>query len=158
MLGSYTTIETLLAFAVLLVACYELGALVRARREGLTGNRSRLVTHCLIVALMVIYVILAWIDSPIEGEGPIESFEGPTVPWRYLFLGGVMALVAAFEVLSMMRARVAGLTENVSRLIAYLVMLVVLLAMLGLAVRKWEHYLGRLDQTISLGTETSASE
>ncbi len=95
------------------------------------------------------YAVAAWFDTVTEGEGPITTFGTPTVPWRYLAIGGMMAVVAAFEAASMVRARTQGMTSNVSRLVSYSVMFVVMLAMLGLAKGKWEHYLGRLDQTIA---------
>ncbi len=147
-MSSYATIETLLALAVFLLAWHELTALLRSRREGLTENRSRVVTLSFIMALTVTYAVAAWFDTMVEGEGPITTFGGPTVPWRYLLIGGMLALTAAFEAAALVHARTRGLTSNVSRLVSYSVMLIVMLAMLGLAVGKWEHYLGRLDQTI----------
>jgi hypothetical protein len=152
MLSSYTVIETLLSIAVLLLAVYELRSLLAAKREGRTENWSRVVTLGTIIALVTVHVVMSWVYRSLEGEGPIEAFGTPTTPWAYLLLGGLMALIAAFETLSMFRARVMGLTSNVSRLVSYTLMVFILLAMLGLAQRKWEHYLDRLDQTATQET------
>ncbi len=146
-MGSFTLVETFLAVAVFLLAWYELAALIRSRREGLTRNRSRAMTLSLIMALTVAYAIGAWLGRPIEGTGPIRSLETPTVPWTFLVIGGMMALVAAFEAAALVRARMRGLTTNVSRLVSYSVMFIILLAMLSVAMGKWESYLDRLDQT-----------
>lgn len=155
MLGSYTIIEILLSLAVLVLASYELSTLLAARREGKTSNKSRVVSHVAIVVLVVVYAILAWTYLPLEGEGPIEPFGAPTVPWAYLLLGGLLSLVAAFEAVSMVRARTLGLTENLSRLVSYSVTFLVLLAMLGLAGLKWQNYLARLDATAQGAMQTS---
>jgi hypothetical protein len=149
MLDSYTFIEILLCVAVAILAWHELADLLVARREGKTRNVSRVVTHGSILALVLVYAILAWRHLPLEGHGPIEPFGAPTVPWAYLLLGGLLTLVAAFESVAMFRARATGSTQNRSRLVSYVVMFVVLVAMFGLAMLKWQHYLDRLDATAS---------
>lgn len=154
MLGSYTTIEILLAAAVFLLAAHEFKALGRARREGKTENVSRLFTSGMVMAAVVIYAIVAWLSLPLEGEGPITDLGAPMTPWAFLILGGIMAVIAAYEAVALLRARRLGLTSNVSRLVSYAAMFLVVLAMLGLTDRKWNDYLDRLETTALEGEVT----
>ena len=147
MLSSYTTIEILLAVAVFVLACHEFFALRRARREGRTENVSRLVTSALVMSTVAIYAMVSWTTLPLEGEGPIEDLGTPLVPWSFLILGGLMAIIAVYEAVAQIRARSLGLTTNVSRLASYGAMFLIVLAMLGLADRKWDGYLDRLEAT-----------
>ena len=73
------------------------------------------------------------------------------MPWGYLVIGALLTLLAALEAVGLVRARQKGLTQNVSRLVSHTVSFLVLLAMLGLAVRKWDGYMGRLEMTILEG-------
>jgi hypothetical protein len=59
----------------------------------------------------------------------------------------MLTVLAAWESLTLYRARRAGLTDNVSRLVTHGVMVLVLFAMMGLSVRKWDRYLERLEAT-----------
>ena len=56
----------------------------------------------------------------------------------------------------MLRARAKGWTTNVDRLVSYTATFVVVLAMFGLAVLKWQHYLDRLDATAAQGVVETA--
>jgi hypothetical protein len=146
MLGSYTILEILLAAAVFLLALLELRGVVQARRDGRSRNRSRVVTHAAMLVLLVAYVAFAWSYLPLEAApGAIDTFNTPTFNWTYLLLGVMLTFLAAWESLSLYRARRAGLTDNVSRLVTHGVMVLVLLVMLGLSVRKWDRYLDRLE-------------
>lgn len=147
MLGSYTSIEFLLAAAVFVLSCHEFTALRRARAEGKTENVSRLVANGLIMASVVLYGVVAWWTLPLEGEGPLRQLDTPLVPWSFLILGGVMTVIAVYEGVALVRARQQGLTRNVSRLVSYSAMFLIVLAMLGLAERKWENYVDRLEDT-----------
>jgi hypothetical protein len=145
MLGSYTLLEILLATAVFLLALVELRGVVRARREGLSRNVSRVVSHSAMLLLLVIYVGVAWSYLPLESTGAIEEFNTPIVNWTYLIPGVILTILAVWESLTVYRARRAGLTDNTSRLVTHSVMALVLLVMMGLSVHKWDRYLERLE-------------
>lgn len=148
MWGSYTILEILLATAVFLLAANELRGVLRARREGLSTNVSRVVSHVLMLALLVSYAVFAFSYLPLEASsGGIETYNTPTMNWTYLLLGVMLTLLAAWESLALVRARRQGLTENLSRLVTHSVMVLVILVMMGLSVRKWDLYLGRLEAT-----------
>ena len=147
MLQSYTILEILLALAVFVLVSHELNGILTARREGRSKNLSRAVIRASMLVLLVVYSIVAYAYLPLEGDGPILEYGTPTVPWGYLVIGAMLTLLAALESVSMMRARQSGLTTNVSRLVSHTVSFLVLLAMLGLAVRKWDGYMDRLEMT-----------
>ena len=147
MLGSYTILEILLAVAVFLIAGNELIGVLRARRDGLSQNLSRVVFHVVTLLLLVPYVAFAYFYLPLEESGPIEVYGTPTFNWTYLIIGMILTVLAAWEALSMYRARRLGLTSNRTRLISYSVMFIILLVMMGLSVRKWDHYLDRMEVT-----------
>jgi hypothetical protein len=157
MLGSYTILEFLLALAVFILVSHELSEILRARREGLSTNVSRVVLRVTMLMLLVVYAVVAYAYLPLEvGEGGIQEFGTPTAPWGYLLLGGLLMILAGAEALGIMRARQKGLTQNRSRLVLHTVSFLVLLTMLGLAVRKWDRYLERLDITIVQGPPGAA--
>jgi hypothetical protein len=146
MLGSYTILEILLASAVFLLALTELRGVLRARRDGRSQNVSRVVSHIAMLALLVAYVAFAWSYLPLEASaGAIEDFNTPIFNWTYLIPGVILTMLAIWESLTVYRARRAGLTDNVSRLVTHSVMVLVLLVMMGLSVRKWDLYLERLE-------------
>jgi hypothetical protein len=148
MLGSYTMLEILLAAAVFLLAAGELVGVVQARRDGRSTNLSRVVSHGVMLVLLVVYAVFAFSYLPLEeSAGGIRSFDTPTFNWTYLIPGVIVTMLAAWESLAIYRARRAGLTENVSRLVTHSVMVLVLVAMMGLSVRKWDRYLDRLEAT-----------
>jgi hypothetical protein len=148
MIGSYTMLEILLASAVFLLAASELRGVIRARREGLSSNLSRVISHAAMLVLLLAYVAFAWSYLPLEASaGAIADFNTPTFNWTYLILGVIVSILAAWESLSIYRARRAGLTENSSRLVTHSVMVLVLVVMMGLSVRKWDRYLERMEAT-----------
>ena len=148
MLQSYTLLEMLLGAAVFILAAGELHGVVRARREGKSRNVSRVVTHAVMLALLVPYVLFAYYYLPLESsEAGIDTFGTPTFNWTYLLIGVMLALLAGWEGFSQLRARRQRLTANTSRLVTHAVMLIVLVVMMGLGVRKWDHYLERLEVT-----------
>jgi hypothetical protein len=156
MLQSYTILEILLALAVFILVAHELNGILQARREGLSKNLSRAVIRGTMLVLLVVYAVVAYTYLPLEGDGPILEFGTPTVPWGYLVIGAMLTFLAALEAVSLVQARRKGLTTNVSRLVSHTVSFLVLLAMLGLAVRKWDGYMGRLELTYLPGIPESA--
>jgi hypothetical protein len=148
MLGTYTSLEILLATAVFLLAFTELMGVMKARREGRSRNLSRVLSHTAMLVLLVAYAVFAWLYLPLEADtGEIAVFNTPTFNWTYLIPGLIVAILAAWESLSVYQARRAGLTENTSRLVTHSVMVLVLVVMMGLSVRKWELYLDRMEAT-----------
>jgi hypothetical protein len=148
MMGSYTILEILLATAVFLLAATELRGVIKARREGRSRNLSRVLSHAAMLLLLVAYVAFAWSYLPLEASaGEIADFNTPTFNWTYLIPGVILTILAAWESLSVYRARRAGLTENTSRLVTHCVMVLVLVVMMGLSVRKWDRYLARMEAT-----------
>jgi hypothetical protein len=148
MLGTYTSLEILLATAVFLLAFTELVGVMKARREGRSRNLSRVLSHTAMLVLLVAYAVFAWLYLPLEANtGEIAVFNTPTFNWTYLIPGLIVAILAAWESLSVYQARRAGLTENTSRLVTHSVMVLVLVVMMGLSVRKWELYLDRMEAT-----------
>ena len=158
MLGSYTILEILLAFAVFLLALTELRGVLRARREGRSSNLSRVFSHAAMLVLLLAYVAFALSYLPLE-EGRAEThFNTPTFNWTYLIPGVIVAILAAWESLTLYRARRAGLTENMSRLVTHGVMVLVLVVMMGLSVRKWDLYLERMEATYSDSIHAGSAE
>jgi len=150
MVGSYTMLEILLAAAVFLLASTELLGVLRARQDGRSQNVSRVFSHSAMLVLLVAYAAVAWSYLPLEeGGNDIHSFNTPTLNWTYLIPGVLVAMLAAWESLSIYRARRAGLTDNRSRLVTHCVMVLVLVVMMGLSVRKWDRYLQRMEATYS---------
>jgi hypothetical protein len=148
MMGSFTLLEILLATAVFLLAANELRGVIRARREGRSQNLSRVVSHAAMLVLLIAYVAFAWSYLPLEAsDSAIADFNTPTFNWTYLIPGVIVAILAAWESLSIYRARRAGLTENTSRLVTHSVMVLVLVVMMGLSIRKWDRYLERMEAT-----------
>ena len=147
MLGSYTILEILLAVAVFLLALTELRGVIRARREGRSQNMSRVISHAAMLVLLVAYVAIAWSYLPLEAGRSETHFNTPTFNWTYLIPGVIVAMLAAWESLTLYRARRAGLTDNMSRLVTHGVMVLVLVVMMGLSVRKWDLYLERMEAT-----------
>ena len=131
-----------------LLALTELRGVIRARREGRSKNMSRVVSHAAMLILLVAYVAFAWSYLPLEeGRRRDPEFNTPTFNWTYLIPGVIVAILAAWESLTLYRARRAGLTDNTSRLVTHSVMVLVLVVMMGLSVRKWDRYLERMEAT-----------
>jgi hypothetical protein len=148
MLGSYTILEILLAAALFLLAAAELRGVVRARREGRSKNLSRVISHAAMLVLLLAYAAVAWSYLPLEASTTgIENFNTPTFNWNYLIPGVILTILAAWESITLYRARRAGITDNMSRLVTHGVMVLVLLVMMGLSVRKWDRYLERMEAT-----------
>ena len=151
--------EILLLGAFVLVVGEELVALLIARRRGLTRNVSRVVTFSLLLALALVYAALelVWLRFD-EGAAGMEALRRlPTANWSYLILGVMIALVLAYEVSALVQARIAGLTSTVSRLLALLICVVLLLVLLGISQAKWNLYLGRLEAVYSEGLRVEES-
>lgn len=150
MLASYTALELLLALAVALLVGLELHGILDARKQGLSTNVSRVVIRILMLIMLAVYAGFSLFYMPLElGTGGIEETGTPTVPWNFLILAVMLTLLGSIEAITMMRAMRIGLTDNGTRLVHYVVALLVIIAMLGLSVRKWEYYLQRLEITYS---------
>ena len=151
MIRTLATWELLLLGAFVLVVGEELVALLMARRRGLTRNVSRVVTFSSLLALATIYALLEvqWVRFDENAVGMEALRRLPTANWGYLVLGVMIALVLAYEVSALVQARKAGLTSTVSRLLALLIAVVLLLVLLGISQMKWNLYLDRLDSIYS---------
>ncbi len=159
MMGSFTILEILLATAVFLLASNELLGVIRARQEGRSKNLSRVISHAAMLILLLAYVAFAWSYLPLEATaGEIDKFNTPTFNWTYLIPGIIVAILAAWESLSIYRARRAGLTDNTSRLVTHCVMVLVLVVMMGLSVRKWDRYLERMEATYAESIPHAAAD
>jgi hypothetical protein len=135
-----------LAVALFLLAGSELLQLRAARRRGLTTNVSRLVTHGAILTLLVAYAAYTFLGWRRINPETVGS-EGSTHNWAYLFLGVLAGLVVSYELVTVIGARAAGRTTDVSRLLSHVVMLVILVVLIDISHRKWELYLELLADT-----------
>ncbi len=151
MIRTLATWELLLLGAFVLVVAEELAALLMARRRGLTRNVSRVVTFSSLLVLAAIYAVLElrWVRFDEAADGMEALRRLPTANWGYLVLGLMIAVVLSYEVSALVQARKAGLTSTVSRLLALLIAMVLLLVLLGISQAKWNLYLERLDAIYS---------
>ncbi|MDX1382498.1 MAG: hypothetical protein R3190_02585 [Thermoanaerobaculia bacterium] len=150
MFSSLTALEVLLAVGVFLLAAFELWGVLRARRSGRSDNLSRVITHGVMLLILAVYSIVAISYYPLESSSAsIESYNTPVFNWTFVLLGVLLTLIATWEGVALARARREGLTNNLSRLVTHSVMVVMLLAMMGLSVQKWDHYLDRLEASYS---------
>ena len=143
MLNLLTRIELLVAAAFVVLASGEIVTLARARRRGLTKNRSRMVTHSAMIAVVAAVVIYGqyW-KSLVSSDSFYQNIGAkPVLNWPVLLLGVAAMLLALFEVLSLWRARRAGLTDNLSRLFSHLTLFILLTALTLISVAKWDLYL-----------------
>ena len=150
MIRMLATWELLLLGAFVLVIGEQLVSLLLARRKGLTRNVSRVVTFSSLLALAAFYAVLElrWLRVGVAND--LESLQRlPKANWGYLVLGVMIALVLAYEVSALVQARIAGLTKTVSRLMALLGAVVLLLVLLGISQAKWDIYLDQLDTIYS---------
>ena len=134
--------EVELALAIFLVATGEYIGLVFARRQGLTRNVSRLVTHGFMAALSLIYAAgaLWWWRALRQPEALAGVVDSPAVNWTYLPLGTMIGVVACYELWQHARAMALGLTRSVPRLITHLVMVLLIVMLIGLSVSRWQFY------------------
>ncbi len=129
----------------------ELVSLLLARHRGLTRNVSRVVTFSLLLVLAVAYGLfeLRWLRLE-DGARGVEGLRRlPMGNWGLLVLGVMIALVLAYELAALVHARAAGLTRTVSRLVALLIAVALLLVLLGISQVKWDIYLDQLDAIYS---------
>lgn len=136
-----------LAAAVFVLAGSEVIQLVRARREGRTRNVSRLFTHGILMALLLLYVaytVFRWWGFE---SRPLDPTRGSTHNWTYIILGITLGLLVVYELLGVVRARVSGLTTNLSRVLAHATMLLVLVVLLSISFTKWNLYLDAVAET-----------
>ncbi len=150
MIRTLTLWELGLVLAFALVILQQLGALLLARRKGLTRNVSRVVTFSASLALAVIYfgVTANWLRV-LDAADPLTAMRRlPTGNWGYLVLVMMIGLVLAYEVASHVHALRAGLTSNLSRLMALGIAVLLLLVLLGMSDLKWELYLQQLEAVV----------
>ena len=153
------TWELLILGAFVLIVGAELVKLLIARRRGLTKNVSRVVTFSSLLVLAGAYALLElrWLSYD-EAAGSLEALRQlPTANWGYLVLGVMIALVLAYEVASLVHARLSGLTTAAFRLAALLVAVVLLLVLLGISQVKWDLYLGGLEAAYSESVQPDSS-
>jgi hypothetical protein len=148
MIQTLTWFEIALAGAVLLLSVAESVALSMARWRGLTRNRSRLVTHGLVIVGTVVYAwaTLGWSKS-LESSTYLTSFYlAPTANWPYVVVLAAIAVVASHELITHLRAVRLGLTRNVSRIVSRMVTLLLLVVMAGICQLRWQLYLEHLNR------------
>ena len=150
MIQTLTGWELLLLGAFVLIMGEELVTLLVARRKGVTRNVSRVATYSSLIVLAAIYTLheLQWLrfDEAAGGMQPLRHL--PTANWGFLVLGVMCAVVAGYGS-TLIRARIAGLTRTVSRLVALAIAVVLLLVLLGISQVKWNLYLERLEAVYS---------
>ncbi len=153
MIRTLATWELWLLAAFVLVVGEELVALLVARGRGRTRNVSRVVTFSALLLLAGIYAFLElrWLRFDEAADGMAALRRLPTANWGYLVLGVMIALVLAYEVSALVQARIAGLTSTVSRLMALLIAVVLLLVLLGISQVKWDLYLDQLESIYAHG-------
>ena len=108
---------------------------------------SRVVTFSGLLVLAAAYTVLElrWLrfDEALGGMDTLHSL--PTGNWDYLVLGVMISVLLVYEVAGVVQARRAGLTKVVSRLVALLAALVLLLLVLSISQVKWDLYLDGLE-------------
>ncbi len=140
--------EVQLALALFLVAIGEVIGLVIARRKGLTGNISRLVTRGFIAAVSLIYAVgafSAW-RLPQQALASTSLADGPPVNWIYLSMGATIGLIASYELWQHARAMANGLTRSLPRLITHLVLVLLIVMLTGLSVTRWRFQVYEFSQ------------
>lgn len=149
MIRTFTWWEVGVATAIILLAAQQFLGLLIARRKGLTGNVSRLVTYGVLAGLGLLYAVLSVrFASTLEAADAMAGFRSlPTANWTYLVAAVMIGLVAAYEASSHVGAMRAGLTRNVSRLVSLAGIIVLLLVLIGISAAKWDLYLERLEST-----------
>ncbi len=143
MLRTLTIWELWLLAAFALVVGQELVALLMARRRGETRNLSRVVTFASLLVLTVVHGLLTLRLLP-SGDSA-EALRRLTGNWGYLVLGVMITVVLAWELASLIQARIAGLTRNTTRLAALMIAAFLLLVLLGISQVKWELYVQQLE-------------
>lgn len=142
MIKSYTAWESILALLVAVLTLYQLLGLLRARLRGRSKNLSRLASHSLMLLLLGPWVgyTFYWVKV-MEAPGVTsDTFGSSALALPYKLLGVGLILIAAFEILSLYRARREGHTQNVSRLVSHTLIVLLVLTMVGLSLLKWSDY------------------
>lgn len=126
--------ESALALGVLALALGEFIALLVARREGLTRNVSRLVTHGLLTVLCAAYAwaAIAWSQSLGGSTQPMSN-------WSLLLLAGILGL-ALYEMVAHVWAMHAGATASVARLVTHMAMPMIAGLVLMMNLTRWQIY------------------
>ena len=142
MLESYTAQESALALLMALLTLYELQGIVKARLAGRSRNLSRLLSHGLMLLLLGPWVgfTFYWVEI-MEAPGiTSDTFGSSALNLPYLGLGIGLLVIASVEILTLYRARRAGHTRNVSRLVTHALIVALVLTMVGLSLLKWNDY------------------
>jgi hypothetical protein len=136
--------------AALLIAFYEFAGLLRARWEGKTRATGRLILR---TAVFVLVFLLFW--QHLDWNAYVASFSfHKTETFRfnnipYLICCGIIALtlvLLGIEIRNLTRARNEGRTNNVSRLVTSVVLLVCMLPVLHATVTLWDTYNDKLSE------------
>ena len=154
----FTVLELLLMLACFVITANEFFGIVRARQQGLSKNLSRVLTHASMLILLLVYAYFAYTYLPAATVlNGIDTFGTPTLNLTYLLIGLVVTVLAAWESVSMLRARRQGLTRNTSRLISRTAVFLMLVVMMGLSSMKWDHYIERLEASYQSGIPVAYS-
>jgi len=100
--------------AILLLSLWETAGIYWARRKGLTSNVSRLLTHSLILTFSVVALIqlLFWEDA-------LNSLFRQNVAAPVAAVLFFIFILSFAESFSAAKARLAGLTRNISRTLTH---------------------------------------
>ena len=151
--------EAVLALIVGLLTANEVRGILAARIAGRSRNLSRLLSHIVMLLLLGPWVGYSfyWVKV-MEAPGvTIETFGSSALNLQYLLLGVGLILIATWEILSLSRARRAGFTTNVSRLVSHVVILALVVLMVGLSLIKWNQLADREPPDRELQVSSSLS-
>ncbi|MBK6880474.1 MAG: hypothetical protein IPN65_05450 [Elusimicrobia bacterium] len=136
--------------AALLIAFYEFLGIARARYEGKTHATGRLILR---TAVFVLVFLLFW--QHLDWNAYVSSFSFyKTESYRfnnipYLICCAIIALalvLLGLEIRSLSRARREGRTNNVSRLVTAVVLLVCMMPVLQATLSLWDTYNDKLSE------------
>lgn len=128
-------IEIILITVTFLLALYELLGVWRARRQGLTDNITRIVSHAVIVVFIIGGVIqsIYWQEQILNIQLSLLD-NIPMINLPLLFLAGLTAIISGVEALEVYRANREGLTDNVSRIATHTIMFIMMAGVISLNV------------------------
>lgn len=134
----------------LITAFYEFVGILRARLEGRTRATGRL---CLRALVFVLVFLLFW--QHLDWNAYVASFSFyKTETYRfnnvpYLICCAIIALtlvLLGMEIRSLARARREGRTNNVSRLVTAVVLLLCMMPVLHATITLWDTYTDKLSE------------
>ena len=128
-------IKIILITITFLLALYELLGVWRARRQGLTNNITRIVSHAVIVIFIIGGVIqsIYWQEQILDIQFSLLG-NVPLINLPLLLLAGLTAIISGVEALEVYRANREGLTSNVSRIATHTIMFILMAAIISINV------------------------